>query len=97
MTLVRLANFSDRPIRLRADLLFAEYHPVSRGVGRVVPMEPDPDSAGATGPSCSVIDRPGLKGEQPKKDEKRRSELQSNLKGTTTKPSSFCLWNGDGI
>ena len=44
-------------------------------------MEPDKDSASASCPSCLVIDRPGLRGEQPKKDEKWRSELQSNLKG----------------
>ena len=35
LTLVRVANFSDRPIRLWADLPIAEYHPVSSGVGRV--------------------------------------------------------------
>ena len=81
LTLVRVANFSDRPIRLRADLPVAEYHPVSGGDGRVVPMEPDQDSASASCPSCLVINRPGLKGEQPKKDEKWRSELQSDLKG----------------
>ena len=75
LTLVRVANFSDRPIRLRADLPVAEYHPVSSGDGRVVPMKPDQDSASASRPSCLVIDRPGLKGEQPKKDEKWRSEL----------------------
>ena len=66
LTLVRVANFSDRPIRLRADLPVAEYHPASSGDGRVVPMEPDQDSASASCPSCSVIDKPGLKGEQPK-------------------------------
>ena len=81
LTLVRVANFSDRPIRLRADLPVAEYHPVSSGDGRVVPLEPDRDSTSASHPSCSAIDRPGVKGEQPKKDEKWRSELQSNLEG----------------
>ena len=50
LTLVRVANFSDRPIRLRADLPVAEYHPVSSGDGRVVPMEPDLDSARAFRP-----------------------------------------------
>ena len=66
LTLVRVANFSDRPIRLRADLPVAEYHPASSGDGPVVPMEPDQDSGSASCPSCSVIDKPGLKGEQPK-------------------------------
>ena len=80
LTLVRVANFSDRAIRLRADLPVAEYHPVSSGDCRVVSMEPDQDSASASSPSCFVIDRPVLKGEQPKKDGKWRSELQSNLK-----------------
>ena len=81
LTLVRVANFSDRPIRLWADLHVAEYHPVSSGDGRVVPMEPDQDSASASCPSCLVINRPGLKREKPKKYEKWRSELQSDLKG----------------
>ena len=31
LTPVRIANFSVRPIRLRADLPIAEYHPVSSG------------------------------------------------------------------
>ena len=74
-TLVRVANFSDRPNRLRGDLPVAEYHPVSSGDGRVVPMEPDHDSARTSRLSCLVIDRPGLKGEPPKNDEKWRSEL----------------------
>ena len=67
LTLVQVANFSDSPIRLGADLPVAEYHPASSGDGRVVPMEPDQDSASASRPSCWVIDRPGPKGKQPKK------------------------------
>ena len=81
LTLVRVANFSDRPLRLRADLLVAEYHPFSSGAGRVVPLEPNEDSTSASRPFCAVIDRPGARGEQPMKDEKWRSELQSNLEG----------------
>ena len=93
MTLVRVVYFSDRPIRLREDLPVAECHPVSSGDDRVVPMEPDQDSASASRPSCSVIDRPGLKEEQPKNDEKWRSELQSNLKGLSEdQTEQFCLW-----
>ena len=83
LTLVRVADFSDRPIRLRADIPAAEYHPVSSWDGRVVPIEPDQDLASASCPSCLVSDRPGLKGEPPKDDEKWRSELQSDLKGLT--------------
>jgi len=81
LTLVRVANFSDRPIRLRADLPVAEYHPVSSRDGGVVPMEPDQDSARPSRLSCLVIDRPGLKGEPLKNDEKWRSGLRSDLKG----------------
>ena len=44
-------------------------------------MEPDQDSASASSPYCSVIDRPGLKGERPKKVEMWRSDLQRNLIG----------------
>ena len=43
LTLVRVANVLERPIRLLADLPIAQYHPVRSGDGCVVPMEPDPD------------------------------------------------------
>ena len=43
-TLVPVSNFSDRLIRLEADLPVAEHHLVSSEDGRVVPMEPDQDS-----------------------------------------------------
>ena len=55
LTLVRVANFSDRPIRLRADIPVAEYHPVSSGDGRVVPLEPDPDSTSVSQASYLAI------------------------------------------
>ena len=90
LTLVRVANFSDRPIRLRANLPVAEYHPVSSGDGRVVPMEPDQDSARASRPPYLVIDRPGLKGEPTKTDEKWRSELQTDLKGLSEDQTRQC-------
>lgn len=83
MTLVRVAIFSDRLIRLRSDLPVAEYHPVISGDGRVVQLEPDQDSISASRPPCSVIDRPGVREDQPKKDEKWRPELQSNLEDQT--------------
>lgn len=70
LTLVRVANFSGRPIRLRADVRVAEYHPVRSGDGRLVLKEPDQDPASTSRLSCLVIDRPGPKGEQPKNDEK---------------------------
>lgn len=78
---MRVANFSDRPIRLRADLPIAEYHPVSSGDGRVAPLEPKPDPTSVSQASCSVIGRPGMTGEQPTEDGKWRSELKGNLKG----------------
>ena len=80
-TLVPVSNFSDRLIRLGADLPVAEHHLVSSEDGRVVPMEPDQDSASASSPPCSVIDRPRLKGEQPKKVKMWRPDLQRNLIG----------------
>lgn len=80
-TLVRVAIFSDRLIRLLADLPVAEYHPVISGNSRFVQLEPDQDSTSASRPSCSVIDRPGVREDQPKKNEKWRPELQSNLEG----------------
>ena len=36
LTIVRVANFSDRPIRLRPDFPVAEFHPISSVDGRVV-------------------------------------------------------------
>ena len=44
-------------------------------------MEPDQDLASPSRLSGLVIDRPGLKGEPLKNDEKWRSGLQSDLKG----------------
>ena len=81
LTMVRVANFSDRPIRLRSDLPVAEYHPISSVDGRAVSMETDPDITSASHPSCSVIDRPVVNDEQPMKDEKWKSSLQGNLEG----------------
>lgn len=63
LTLVRIANFSDRPIRLRADLPIVEYHPVSSGDVHRSPIQI---------PRASLrhlawfIDRPGMTGEKPK-------------------------------
>ena len=52
LTLVRVPDFSDRPIRLRAHLPVTEYHPVSRKDGEVVSLEPDPDSTSVSHSSC---------------------------------------------
>ena len=75
LTIVRVANFSDRPIRLRSDFPVAEYHPISSVDGCAVSMEADPDFTSAFHPSCSVIDRPDVEEEQWK------SSLQGNLEG----------------
>ena len=50
LTIVRVATFSDRPIRLRSDFPVAD---------------PDPDFTSTSHASCSVIDRPVVKDEQP--------------------------------
>ena len=52
LTLVRVPDFSDRPIKLRAHLPVTEYHPVSRKDGEVVSLEPDPDSTSVSHSSC---------------------------------------------
>ena len=75
LTIVRDAKFSDRSIRLRSDFAVAEYHPISNVDGCVGSMEASPHS------SCSVIDRPVVKGKQPVKEETWQSSLQGNLQG----------------
>ena len=60
LTLARVANSSDRPIRLRTDLPVAEYDRVSSEDDIVVSLEPDPDSASVSHPS-SIIDKPVAK------------------------------------
>lgn len=60
LTLARVANFSDRPIRLRTDLPVAEYDRVSSEDDFVVSLKPDPDSTSVSHPS-SIIDKPVAK------------------------------------
>ena len=79
LTIVRVANFSDRPIRLRSDFPMAEYHPISNVDGCAVSMETDPYFTSASHPSCSVIDRPEVKYDKPVEEEKWKSSLQGNL------------------
>ena len=62
LTIVRVANFSDRQTRLRSDFPVAEYHPISSVNGCVFPMETDPK----------------VKDEQPVKAEKWKLSLQGN-------------------
>ena len=70
LTIVRDAKFSDRSIRLRSHFAVAEYHPISNVDSCVGSMEASPHS------SCSVIDRPVVKGKQPVKEETWQSSLQ---------------------
>ena len=56
-TLVRVANFSDKVVRLRSDLPVAEYHPVSGVNGSATPTEIGPRPSAPNHPYCSVIDR----------------------------------------
>ena len=92
LTMVRVANFSDRPIRLRSDLPVAEYHPISSVDGRAVSMETDPDITSASHPSCSVIDRPVVNDEQPMKEEKWKSSYKVTWKGCRkTREDNLCL------
>ena len=79
LTRVRVANFSDRPIRLRSDFPVAEYHPISKADGCAVSMKTDPYFTSASHPSCSVIDRPEVKDEKPVEEEKWKSSLQGDL------------------
>ena len=81
LTIVRVANFSDRPIRLRSDFSVTEFYPISSVDGRVVSMETDPDFTNTSHPSCSLIDRSVVKDEQPMEEEKWKSLLQGNLEG----------------
>ena len=52
----RVANFSDRPIKIHSDIPVAEYHFICSLNGSVIPIEVDPNST-STSPSSSAIDR----------------------------------------
>ena len=56
-TLVRVANFSDKVVRLRSDLPVAEYHPVSGVNSSATPPEIGPSPSALNHPYCSVIGR----------------------------------------
>ena len=77
--MARVANFSDRPIRLRSDFPVAEYHSISIVDGCAVFMETDPYFISAPHPSCSVKDRPEVKDEKPVEKQKWKSSLLGNL------------------
>ena len=56
-TPVRLANFSNKVVRLRSVLPVAEYHPVSGVNGSATPTEIGLIPSAPNHPYCSVIDR----------------------------------------
>ena len=75
LTLVRVANFSNRPMRLQADVPVADI--ILSVVGRpFFSFEPKPDSTSFPQSSCSVKNKPIAKGQKPKEDEKVKSDSQ---------------------
>jgi len=73
LTLVRVANFSNRPLRLQADVPVADI--ILSVVGwPFVSFEPKPDSTSFPHSSCSVINKPVAK-----EDEKGKSRLPGDL------------------
>ena len=83
--LVRVANFSDRPIKIRSDVPIAEYHPISSVNGSIISIGVDSESKSNSRPhaSCSTIDSTVGKSEQTKGEgEKWRTICeQQNLEG----------------
>ena len=83
--LVRVANFSDRPIKIRSDVPIAEYHPISSVNGGIIPIGVDSESKSNSRPQafCSTIDSTVGKSEQKKGEgEKWRTICeQQNLEG----------------
>ncbi|KAL9970389.1 hypothetical protein ACROYT_G022754 [Oculina patagonica] len=55
-TPIRVANFSDKPVRLHSDIPIAEYQPISCVNGSVIPTEVDPNLSSPSYASCSAID-----------------------------------------
>ncbi|CAH3172737.1 unnamed protein product, partial [Porites lobata] len=83
--LVRVANFSDRPIKIRSDVPIAEYHPISSVNGSIIPIGVDSESKSTSRPHafCSTIDSTVGKSEQTKGEgEKSRTICeQQNMEG----------------
>ena len=81
LTLVRVANFSNRPMRLQADVPVANI--ILSVVGwRFFSFEPNPDSTSFPPSSCSVKNKLVAEEEKPKEDEKGKSDCQVILKST---------------
>ena len=81
-TLVRVANFSDRPIKMRSGVP-VEYHPVSSVNGNTIPIEVEPESGSTSKPFCSTIGMTMGESEQTQNEgEKWRSICKhQNLEG----------------
>ena len=80
-TLVRVANFSDKVVRLRSDLPVAKYHPVSGVNGSATPTEIGPRPSAPNHPYCSVIDRN-------MGDDKQESTGRENRRAKVIQPNS---------
>ena len=80
-TLVRVANFSDKVVRLRSDLPVAEYHPVSGVNGSATPTEIGPRPSAPNHPYCSVINRN-------MGDDKQESTGRENRREKVIQPNS---------
>lgn len=75
LTLVRVANFLNRPMRLQADVPVAD-STLSVVGWPFVSLQPKPDFANFPQSSCSVKNKPVAKGEKPKEDEKGSPDCQ---------------------
>ena len=75
LTLVRVANFSNRPMRLQADVPVAD-STLSVVGWPFVSLQPKPDFANFPQSSCSVKNKPVAKGDKPKEDEKGSPDCQ---------------------
>ena len=79
-TPVRVANFSNKVVRLRSVLPVAEYHPVSGVNGSATPTEIGLIPSAPNHPYCSVIDRNmGDDKQESKERENRRAKLFSQI------------------
>ena len=82
-TPVRVANFSDKDVRLRSNLPVAEYHPVSDINGSATPTEIGPSPSAPDHPYFSVIGKNmgDDKQESTERENRRAKFIQPNLDG----------------
>ena len=91
-TLVRVANFSDKVVRLRSDLPVAEYHTVSSVSGSATPIEIGVSLAAPNHPYCSVIDRniEDDKQEITERESRRAKVIQPSSDGPSDEQKGQC-------